>query len=139
MRLSEEIRKLHAGEFWTIVSDKGFWENMGCKDFPQLCNGGSMHNVDIHPFGIIIMHQSPLNTCGPCMALHNRYALVITVDWATPMGGEVFPLGPSDGIGIAENSSWHLPTHEPCLATRHNHVQGFSSLKYLDGICEVQL
>ncbi|KAL9978534.1 hypothetical protein ACROYT_G016061 [Oculina patagonica] len=45
------------------------------------------------------------------------------VDWATPMGGEVLLLGPFGVVGIADTSSLHLPTHNPCLATTHNHMK----------------
>ena len=73
------------------------------------------------------------------MALHNRCALLTRVDRATPMGEEVLPLGLSDVFGIVDNSLLHFLAHDPCSATRCNHVQALSSLKYLDGPREARL
>ena len=56
-------------------------------------------------------HQSPLNTCDLCKALHNQYALLTKVDQATPMGGEVLLLGPSGVVGTADTSSRSMFGH----------------------------
>ena len=89
------------------------------------------------------MRRSPLDTCDPYMALHSRCALLTRVDLATPMtpmGEGVLLLGRSDVVSIVNNSLRHfLAPHDPCLATRCNHVQALSSLKYLDGPREAQL
>ena len=57
------------------------------------------------------------------MALHNQSAPLPRVNWATPMGEVVLLLGPSGVVGIADTFLLHPLTHDPCLATTHNHVQ----------------